>query len=517
LLFAAVAAVVFLSCLPAASAQTQGVLDLSGCGGGGIQVTLSVVNFVANSLDANHGCAITGAATNLTTGLGKVAGNVTGDILNLNVTNCAFFTTPGCVVPDFIHFASLTNLHFDLSLIGPGPASSGCTNSFDPDHPNCGVFTAAQANLAHDSPFVLIATTTGTSASLPLFGQVREGTTITGSFIGTLTTQEVGTSTAAFQQKILTGGLQASTYSLSIKVIPVPVINAGGVVNSASNQGTTISPGELVTIYGTNLSPVSSGLQLLPIPPNGVVSPFGAGTAVLFNTTPAPLIYTSPTQVSAVVPYGVTGTVGVTVLQSLVVASNTVPVTVAATAPGIFTTGSGTGQINAVNQDGKPNGAANPAAKGTIVTFFATGEGVTTPPGADGVPTSLTNPPKPTANVTVTIGGVTASAVALEAPGVVNGVLQINATIPAGTVILRSNGALNMWPRWPAEYAMRALSGVRRLRGAQGRPHRRATGAAGAPRAAAERGDLVAVAPPRRRAGRTPAGAGNLGRAMVPA
>jgi hypothetical protein len=50
LFFAAAFLAAFLSCVPAASAQTSaGILDLSECGGG-IQVTLSVVYFIPASL-----------------------------------------------------------------------------------------------------------------------------------------------------------------------------------------------------------------------------------------------------------------------------------------------------------------------------------------------------------------------------------------------------------------------------------------------------------------------------------
>jgi uncharacterized protein (TIGR03437 family) len=427
------AAAAFLSSLPVASAQTtptKGVLNLTACGGGGIQVTLTDIFFVTTS-SANRGCTVTGAPTTLTTGLGPVAPNIPGEILNLNVTVCNIFTTPGCTVPDFIRFPSLPNLHFDLSLIGPGPHSATCPNVFDPYQPTCGVFLAnPAAGLPYDSPFYLLATTTGTAINLPIFGQVRENTTVTGSFIGTLSTQEVGTSPAAFQVKILTKGMQQSSYDLSMLVTPVPAITAAGVVNAASNQGTTVSPGEIVTIYGTNLSPVTSGLQLLP---THTVSPLGAGTAVLFDGVPAPLISTSPTQISVVAPYEITTSTKIQVLQSLVVSSNVVSIPVAATAPGIFTVnGSGTGQINMSNQDGSLNSATNAAAKGTVVTMFATGEGVTSPAGADGVPTSLTAPGKPVAPVSVTVGGVTAPSQAVEAPGAVAGVLQINVTIPTG-------------------------------------------------------------------------------------
>ena len=63
--------------------------------------------------------------------------------------------------------------------------------------------------------------------------------------------------------------------------------------------------------------------------------------------------------------------------------------------------------------------------------LFGTGEGVVSPLPKDG---SVTQVPAPTPNlpVTVSIGGETATVLyAGEAPGLVSGVIQINAQIPA--------------------------------------------------------------------------------------
>jgi uncharacterized protein (TIGR03437 family) len=81
------------------------------------------------------------------------------------------------------------------------------------------------------------------------------------------------------------------------------------------------------------------------------------------------------------------------------------------------------------------NGANNPAAKGSVIQIFATGEGQLVPPVATGSVTPGAPPfSKPVATVTVTIGGQTAQIeYAGEAPTLVAGVIQINAVIPAGT------------------------------------------------------------------------------------
>ena len=89
-------------------------------------------------------------------------------------------------------------------------------------------------------------------------------------------------------------------------------------------------------------------------------------------------------------------------------------VSVASAAPGIFTIPGGSGQAAANNQDGTLNSASNPAARGSIVSFYATGQGAGTP------------------TVTMTIAGYTAPLFyAGAAPGF-PGLMQINAQIPGG-------------------------------------------------------------------------------------
>jgi uncharacterized protein (TIGR03437 family) len=74
----------------------------------------------------------------------------------------------------------------------------------------------------------------------------------------------------------------------------------------------------------------------------------------------------------------------------------------------------------------------NPAAKGTTVSISVTGEGALNPAAATGSMSGPSLPlPKPIANVSVTIGGQPAAvSYAGEAPTLVSGVMQINATIP---------------------------------------------------------------------------------------
>jgi uncharacterized protein (TIGR03437 family) len=82
---------------------------------------------------------------------------------------------------------------------------------------------------------------------------------------------------------------------------------------------------------------------------------------------------------------------------------------VTGTVPGIFSasqSGSGPGAI--LNSDNRSNGPGNPAAKGSVVQIFATGEGLSQD-AVDGALTP-TEPPfrMPLAPVSITIGGLPA-------------------------------------------------------------------------------------------------------------
>jgi uncharacterized protein (TIGR03437 family) len=59
---------------------------------------------------------------------------------------------------------------------------------------------------------------------------------------------------------------------------------------------------------------------------------------------------------------------------------------VASASPGLFTeTQDGRGQAAALNQDGRVNSASNPAAKGSVIVLYGTGQGQVSPPSQDGI------------------------------------------------------------------------------------------------------------------------------------
>ena len=202
------------------------------------------------------------------------------------------------------------------------------------------------------------------------------------------------------------------------------------VVNGASNLAGSIAPGELVVIFGSNLGPPSIAVNAPDVSGNYPVQL--AGTSVLFNGKPGPMFYTVAGQVAAFAPYEISGSMVQVTVQYQGAASSPVAEPIAAANPAILTSGSGTGQAAAVNQDGTINGASHAAAIGDVILLYATGEGVTNPPGADGAITG-SSLPKPVLPVSVTIGGQKVTPLyAGEAPGEIAGVMQINVQIPFG-------------------------------------------------------------------------------------
>jgi uncharacterized protein (TIGR03437 family) len=207
-----------------------------------------------------------------------------------------------------------------------------------------------------------------------------------------------------------------------------PLISS--LANAASLLPGSIAPGEMVSIFCLTPPDTSSGLH---VGQDGKVNTSSYGNRVLFNGIPAPLIYTSATQINAIVPYEIAGSTTATVeLDMSGIHSLPWSVPVAQSAPGLFTqNGSGQGAAAILNQDNSLNTPSNPAARGSIVQMFLTGEGQTNPPGITGEVTQ-TDTKTSLLAVRVQIGGVDAKVLsATSAPDAVAGLFQINAQIPA--------------------------------------------------------------------------------------
>jgi len=211
------------------------------------------------------------------------------------------------------------------------------------------------------------------------------------------------------------------------------------VTNGASFVSGPVSPGEVVAIFGTGLGPNSLvGTQL---DAKGHVAKQLAGTQVTFNGVAAPLLYTSATQVGAIVPFSVSAASG-RIAVSVSYAGNSAKFTTAAleSTPAVFSLdSSGFGQGAVLNQNGTLNSSKNPAKVGSTIVFYTTGLGKTIPAANDGdVESSAPGAklPVPVEAVSVQIGGTDAKvAYAGAAPGIVAGVFQINAVVPSNLFV----------------------------------------------------------------------------------
>jgi uncharacterized protein (TIGR03437 family) len=208
-----------------------------------------------------------------------------------------------------------------------------------------------------------------------------------------------------------------------------PSVEPGGVVDAASFKSPAV-PGSLVSIFGSNLAAAPVPANVIPLPPTL------GGVSVTFNGIAAPLLYVSPQQINAQLPWNVptSGAVSVVVTNGMV-ASPPQAVQVAAFAPGLFTIG---GYAVAVNPDGSlaaavgavAGFASHPATPGDSLVLWGSGFGAVTPPATNGSNSldtlrNVVTPP------TVTIGGVAATVTFAGLSPQFVGVYQINVTMPA--------------------------------------------------------------------------------------
>jgi len=200
----------------------------------------------------------------------------------------------------------------------------------------------------------------------------------------------------------------------------VPLLSA--ITNAASFSLGPVSPGEFITLFGSNIGPSTlAGLRLTSA---GMVDTQLSETRVLFDGTPAPLVYVSQTQISAIVPYEVYGRASTKIqVEYKGVRTEAVELRVVDAVPAIFP-----GAI--LNGDLSANSAQNGAEPGSIIVFYATGEGQTDPGGTTGAVTGAVLP-KPLLNVGVQIDQRPAEVLyAGAAPGLPAGVIQVNARVP---------------------------------------------------------------------------------------
>jgi uncharacterized protein (TIGR03437 family) len=275
--------------------------------------------------------------------------------------------------------------------------------------------------------------TTGTASQIPtpLTVSVNPTGLAPGTYTGTITINSAGASNT-----------QTINVTYTLSSLPTPVVST--IWNAASLQPGPVAAGELITLKGSNLgpgTPITSAITPGTTLPTQVV-----GTQVTFDGIPAPLLYVSSVQVNTIVPYGIAGRVQTQMVITVNgVSAPPIALRVTDSSPAIFFENLPTVPVSQgaiLNADGSLNSPQNPAARGTSIAIFATGEGTTNAPGIDGLvtpidPNSLKHPVQA---VHVFIGGQEAELqYAGSAPGLVNGMFQVNVkipdTVPAGPTI----------------------------------------------------------------------------------
>lgn len=312
---------------------------------------------------------------------------------------------------------STSNASFTYALGGSPPASQAVSIT------NAGTGTLAWS-AASGSSWLRVSPSSDTGSGTLALGITTAGLTAQ-TYTGAITVTAFGA----------TNSPQTISVVLTVSPAPTSPVVVTAVLNAASWTGTAIAPGELVVLGGAMLGP-STGVAGTVDPSTGKMVLQLAGTTVLFNGVAAPLLYTSATQVNAIVPYETAGCTQATLqVQYQGVLSLSMTLACATAAPGIFTfNASGAGPAAGANQDGTFNAPSSPAAKGSYVTLYFTGGGQTNPVGVTGSITDASTLKWLTQNTTVTVGGIAAT-VAFDgaAPTFVDGVLQLNIQLSPDT------------------------------------------------------------------------------------
>ena len=193
----------------------------------------------------------------------------------------------------------------------------------------------------------------------------------------------------------------------------------GGVANAASFQS-TVSPGMLLSVFGTQLANTTASASGNPLPfsTNGV--------SATVNGLAAPILYESPTQLNIQVPYSAgAGPAVLSVNNNGQIAG--FQFQLSPSAPGIFADANGNLAPNSTVQ------------QGGITTLFFTGAGVVSPQIDTAFAPSSQTPvyllPAPVLPLSVTVGGVPAFVYFAGIASGLIGTMQVNFLVPASVPV----------------------------------------------------------------------------------
>ena len=206
----------------------------------------------------------------------------------------------------------------------------------------------------------------------------------------------------------------------NLALTPPPALRIDSVENAASLLDGPIAAGETIVVNGAG---------------------FGSSARLIIGGAPVSPITVTPTTITATVPPSVPAASAAIEVLSGGASTNPVVLSVAVTAPGIFSqSGTGYGQGYILNKDGTLNSPSNPAAPGDQITIFATGIG----------PLSFTQCcPVAEYPVNVYIDGVYCDGVAAivgQVDGLPGSVYQITVYVPIPAVVFANTDPAFVFP-----------------------------------------------------------------------
>jgi uncharacterized protein (TIGR03437 family) len=246
----------------------------------------------------------------------------------------------------------------------------------------------------------------------------------------------VGNSTFAFTRtlaplsnqnavvELTTSGLTVLPWTYDASVTP-PNIDR---VVSAADGSPAIAPGGLISLYGEQLSPVSLVSSQIPLP-----TALG-DSCLTVDGLAVPVLFVSPNQINAQLPFEATGNVTFTLLTPGGI-SNNFNTVVSTAAPSIFMSGvagpvTGLPTIIRANNDNQLVTPTDPINGNDTLVIYLTGLGLTSPQVTTGAAAPLSPLAYTVGQPTVTLGGMPLNVFYSGLTPTIVGVYQINATVP---------------------------------------------------------------------------------------
>jgi uncharacterized protein (TIGR03437 family) len=224
--------------------------------------------------------------------------------------------------------------------------------------------------------------------------------------------------------ELTTSGLTVLPWNYDASVAP-PNIDQ---VVSAADGSPALAPGGLISLYGQQLSPISLVSSEIPLPTAL------ADSCLTVDGLAVPVMFVSPNQINAQLPFEATGNVTFTLFTPGGISNNFNTVVYSA-APSVFMSGAagpqtGLPTIVRANNNSQLVTASDPIQGDDTLVIYLTGLGVTSPQVADGAAAPISPLAYSVGVPTVTLGGVPLNVFYSGLTPTLVGVYQINATVP---------------------------------------------------------------------------------------